>query len=231
MTDEKGAPSPWAQAVLALALVGALGVGLLYLGQQDKSRQDDAARQPAACDHGDREEEVPAGHVSGTKLCDALNRADLAQLLGTPVEKPKSAYGSSHSSKKGDGRKVDTSQARVEFDTYTVTVEASYDRVPVSALAPLLGTESTVHRFLGHPAFTYADRTISISFQPGKSTGRTGSGVPARTLAVALDPKDTGGSLTMSVWRSDGVAPEEAVLLGLAEKVLPSVPGFTRAAG
>ncbi|WP_329453127.1 hypothetical protein OG894_03755 [Streptomyces sp. NBC_01724] len=44
---------------------------------------------------------------------------------------------------------------------------------------------------------------------------------------MARDAKDSGGSFEVVLWRADGVVPDEAVLLRVAEKVLPTVPGWT----
>ncbi|MGW4172405.1 hypothetical protein ACWEGX_36480 [Streptomyces chartreusis] len=44
---------------------------------------------------------------------------------------------------------------------------------------------------------------------------------------VAKDAEDGGGSFDVTLWRSDGMVPGDAVLLRLAEKVLPTVPGWT----
>ncbi|WP_159030594.1 MULTISPECIES: hypothetical protein [Streptomyces] len=40
---------------------------------------------------------------------------------------------------------------------------------------------------------------------------------------VATAPR---GSLDVTLWRVDGVVPDDAVLLRVAEKVLPTVPGW-----
>ena len=43
---------------------------------------------------------------------------------------------------------------------------------------------------------------------------------------VAQDPKDGGGSYEIAVWRQDAVVPDDAALLRVAEKVLPTIPGW-----
>ncbi|MFF7156111.1 DUF6215 domain-containing protein [Streptomyces sp. NPDC008139] len=83
----KGAGA-WGQAVTAVVLVGALGVGLWTL---QKTAAADSAWAAATCAGGVAEEE--AGYVSGARLCGGLNRQDLAELLGTPGEVAKSASG------------------------------------------------------------------------------------------------------------------------------------------
>jgi hypothetical protein len=42
---------------------------------------------------------------------------------------------------------------------------------------------------------------------------------------VARDANDSGGSFELALWRTDGGVPDDAVLLRVAEKVLPTVPG------
>ncbi|MFF7896586.1 hypothetical protein ACFZDI_32710 [Streptomyces sp. NPDC007907] len=44
-------------------------------------------------------------------------------------------------------------------------------------------------------------------------------------MTVARDAEDRGGSLDVTLWRADGVVPDDAVLPRVAEKVLPTVPG------
>ncbi|MYU48430.1 hypothetical protein GTV15_21185 [Streptomyces sp. SID7803] len=47
----------------------------------------------------------------------------------------------------------------------------------------------------------------------------------ARTLTVALDRKDPGGTFDFTVWSESGAAlPEDDVILGIAEKILPTLP-------
>lgn len=77
--------------------------------------------------------------VSGAQLCEALNRPDLAELLGTPGEIAKTAGGSGGSVKLAGGKEIATPSARVEFGTYTVTLSATYDRFSVAGSAALLG--------------------------------------------------------------------------------------------
>ncbi|MFF7190678.1 hypothetical protein ACFZAR_36935 [Streptomyces sp. NPDC008222] len=43
---------------------------------------------------------------------------------------------------------------------------------------------------------------------------------------MAQDAKDRGSSFEGSLWRADGWVPDDAVLLRVAEKVLPTVPGW-----
>lgn len=65
--------------------------------------------------------------------------------------------------------------------------------------------------------------------QPGeRRVRRTGGAGPlARTLSVALDGKDPGGYYEITVWSTSGALPDDSVLLGIAEKVLPTLPERT----
>ncbi|MGW6544810.1 DUF6215 domain-containing protein [Streptomyces massasporeus] len=222
MTEEndghiKGS-SAWGQALAAVVLVGALGGGFWGLARTSSAERSEP--EPAACS----ESETPAAkgkRLSGAQLCRALNRSDLAALLGTPTEIAKTASGSDSSI-----GKIATPQAQVEFETYTVTLSATYDDLPVAGSEALLGTDAVRQKVLGRPGVLYSTRTISISFRLDGEDAESGPGVPARAVTVAQDPKDRGGSLDVTLWRADGVVPDDAVLLRVAEEVLPTVPGW-----
>ncbi|WP_328430642.1 DUF6215 domain-containing protein [Streptomyces sp. NBC_00443] len=128
-------------------------------------------------------------------MCKALLRHDLAELLGTPAETAKTAFGND-------------------------------DDLPVAGSHELLG-EGEQRTVLGRPAVLYSDRTIRIEFRLDGGAADAGTGVPLRALMVAQDAKDGGGSFDVTLWRSDGKVPDDAVLLRVAEKVLPTVPGWT----
>ncbi|MET7526151.1 DUF6215 domain-containing protein [Streptomyces sp900116325] len=230
MADDIDAPpkgsGAWGQAVAAVALVAALGVGLWTLGETSSSNGE---LPPAKCSGGESEKTPGkvSRRVSGAQLCEALNRPDLAELLGAPGETAKTAGGSEGSVKFAGGKEVFTPSARVEFGTYTVTLSATYDRFPVAASAALLGGTARQRTVLGRPAVVYSDRTISISFRLDGSDTDSGLGVPTRALTVALDAKDNGGSFEVVLWRADGLVPDDAVLLRVAETVLPTVPEWT----
>ncbi|MEV6569218.1 DUF6215 domain-containing protein [Streptomyces kronopolitis] len=232
MADEIGVPvkGAWGQAVAAVALVAGLGVGLWAFG--DQSSADSAHPSPAACSGGEpgkthTTSRKASGHVSGAQLCTALNRRDLAELLGTPGESAKEAGGSGGSVKYAGGKEFDTPSARVEFTTYTVSLTATYDHRQVTRFSALLGDDQPHRKVLGHPAILYSDRTIGVSFRLDGSDTKSGPGVPARTVIVARDARDSGDSYELTLWRADGGVPDDATLLGVAEKVLPAIPGWT----
>ncbi|GLW18818.1 hypothetical protein Stsp01_55610 [Streptomyces sp. NBRC 13847] len=235
MTDEYDVPvkGAWGQAVAAVALVGALGVGLWAFGGTASSDSDHPS--PATCSGGESRttqttSQKASGHVSGAQLCSALNRRDLAELLGTPGEIAKTAGGSAGSERYAGGKEIDTPSARLEFTTYTVSLSATYDHRPVTRFAALMRDDLPDRKVLGRPAILYSDRTIGVSFRLDGSDTKSGPGVPARTLIVAHDARDSGGSFELALWRADGGVPDDATLLGVAQKVLPAIPGWTAGA-
>ncbi|MEV5508842.1 DUF6215 domain-containing protein [Streptomyces orinoci] len=235
MADDTGAPRKgagmWGQAVAAVAVVAALCVGLWMFG---KTSSSDSDLRPATCSGGDSEKapgepgKAPR-HVSGAQLCEALNRPDLAELLGAPGKTAKTAAGSAGSVKLANGEEIATPSAQVELGTYTVALSASYDRLPVAGSTALVREGTRQQTVLGRPAVFYSDRTLSIRFRLDGSDTGSGPGVPARALTVAREAKDSGGSFEVVLWRADGEVPDDAVLLRVAEKVLPTVPGWAAA--
>lgn len=230
VADDSGAPGrgvgAWGQAVAAFVLVGAVSLGLWAISQNPAS----STGGPAKCTGGEAGKssagQKASSHVSGAQLCAALNRSDLGELLGTPREIAKSASGSGGSVRFAGGKEVANPSARVEFATCTVTLAATYDGLPVHGTADLLGNDAQQRRFLGRQAVVYSDRTLSIRFRLDGGDSASGPGVPARSLVVAQDAADRGGSFEMSLWRDDGGVPDDAVLLRVASEVLPAVPGW-----
>lgn len=216
-------PNAWGQALLALVLVGGLAVGA-WLSLRTSAGHGGASAAPTC---SESTAAPAAGHLTGEQLCRTLDRDDLAALLGTPSERPKSTSGSDSSVRPAGGTEIDTPEAKIEFDTYTVSLTATYDRLPVTGFVPLLGHDAEQRKVLGRPAVLYSDRTMSIVFRLDGSDSRPGPSVPARTLSVAQDAKDTGGSYELSLWREDGTVPDDAVLLRVADAVLPTLPGWT----
>lgn len=220
----------WGQAVTAVVLIAALGFGVWTFQDTSAPYKEPG---PATCSDGDPEKAAETGksprRVSGAELCEALNRPDLAELLGTPGEIAKTANGSGSTFKPVGGEEIVTPSAEVEFGTYTVTLSAAYGGLPVAESAVFLGKGVEQRTVLGRPAVFYSDRTLSISFRLDGSDARSGPGVPARVLTVAQDTKDSGGSFELALWREDGGWPDDAALLRVAEKVLPTIPGWTAA--
>ncbi|MCX4777259.1 DUF6215 domain-containing protein [Streptomyces sp. NBC_01264] len=221
------------QGITAVVLIGGMGLGLWVTGQAAGTTGEP---KPVACPQVQAEKtpgKSPAertAEATGSQLCAALHRPDLPSLLGTPGEVAKSAGGGASSSKPaGSGEEIHTPTASVEFETYTVHLRASRDGLTVATVAGLLGDGKPPRTVLGRPATFYSDRTLSISFRLDGSDTSSGPGVPTRALVVAMDPRDGGGSYELTLWRSDGTVPDDAVVLRVAEQVLPTVPGFAAA--
>ncbi|MGW1537806.1 DUF6215 domain-containing protein [Streptomyces aureus] len=226
----------WGQAIAAVALFGVLGA-VLWLGPNFMPADDDVVAQPVSCSE-DAHEKLPKAFqhtprpVTGDQLCKALNRPDLAQLLGTPGEKA-TTTSSSNNTAALTGGKIAEPEAEVGFDTYTVHVSATYDHMSTDQYVKLMkyGNEQDIKtlKVLGRPAVLFSDHTMKIEINLGSS----GSGGPvqqgplARTLAVALDRHDRGGYCEISVWSTSGALPTDSALLDIAEKVLPKIPERT----
>ncbi|MEV2190928.1 DUF6215 domain-containing protein [Streptomyces phaeochromogenes] len=222
----------WGQAVAAVAVFGALGAVLWVAPRVMPS--DVSTPQPASCSSG-AHEELPKAYkqtprpVTGEELCKALNRPDLAKLLGTPGETATTASGTSNTAPLTDGR-VANPEAEVAFDTYTVNVSATYNKLSTDQYVKLMkfGDETDIRTLavVGRPAVFSSAPTMKIEIDLGSS----GSGGPveqgplARTLTVALDRSDRGGYCDIVVWSRSGALPDDSVLLDIAERVLPRIP-------
>ncbi|MEU9665850.1 DUF6215 domain-containing protein [Streptomyces bobili] len=228
-------PNPWGQAVAAVTVFAAIAA-VLWLAPDVLPAEDDTSRAASCADTED--EALPAVYekaprpVTGAELCEALNRPDLARLLGTPTEIATSASGTSNTAALTDG-KVAQPEAEVRFDTYSVNLSATYNELSTAQYVKLLkiaGTEGEKDlrtlTVLGRPALLSSDPTMKIEISLGGegSSGPVQQGPLARTLSVALDSKDRGGSYDITVWSESGALPDDGVLLGIAEKVLPTIP-------
>ncbi|MFF6782843.1 DUF6215 domain-containing protein [Streptomyces sp. NPDC012510] len=228
LADSREGGSTGAQVFAAVAAVGALVGGMWYL--PDILDQTPSTLGPAACSSSDDASPAPRGKVSGARLCTALNRPDLPKLLGTPTEQAVSASGSERESTWAGGTKTVTPEATVELQTYSVELSASHDDLPVAEMAEYLDHTAQTKTVLGHPAVLYSGRTISISFRLDGSDANSGPGGVARRLLVAGDPKDNGDTYELVIWRQDALTPDDQALFRVAEKVLPTLPGW-RSAG
>ncbi|MCF2129597.1 DUF6215 domain-containing protein [Strepomyces sp. STD 3.1] len=227
-------PNAWAQAVAAVAVFAALGAAV-WLGPRLQPSENDSTPRAASCPSGEGEE-LPGAYaknpeaVTGDELCKALNMPDLAQLLGTPAETATVASGTSNTAPLTDGR-VAQPEAEVQFDTYTVNVSATYNKLSIAQYVNLMkyGQETDVRRVvvLGRPAVLASDHTmrIEIDLGSGGSGGPVEQGPLARTLSVAFDATDRGGYFDVTVWSTTGALPDDSALLDIAEKILPTIPG------
>jgi hypothetical protein len=207
-----------AQAVAAVVLVAGVTGGVWGL---PRVLPKSGADEPATC--AKEHSTLAAKHVSGTELCQALNRADLPALLGTPDERVETADGDDGWMTLDGGTKIASPEANVTLKTYSMKLSASDDRVSVAQGLDLLPSAQP-RQVLGHPAILYSDRTIAITFGSGKAD--SGPGGIARSVLVAKDAKGGGGSFELVIWRQDDVMPDDAALFRVAEAVLPAVPGW-----
>ncbi|MEU8865094.1 DUF6215 domain-containing protein [Streptomyces umbrinus] len=220
------------QAVAAVAVFGALGAVLWVAPRVMPS--DVSTPQPASCSGG-AHEELPKAYkqtprpVTGEELCKTLNRPDLAKLLGTPEETATTASGTNNTAPLTDGR-VANPEAEVAFDTYTVNVSATYNKLTTDQYVKLMkfGDETDIKTLtaVGRPAVFSSAPTmkIEIDLGSGGSGGPVEQGPLARTLTVALDRNDRGGYCDIVVWSKSGALPDDSVLLDIAERVLPRIP-------
>ncbi|MFC9056457.1 DUF6215 domain-containing protein [Streptomyces sp. NPDC057074] len=226
-------PNAWAQAFAAVAVFAALGAAV-WLGPRLQPSENDSTPQAASCSSGEGEK-LPSAYaknpeaVTGDELCEALNVPGLARLLGTPAETATVASGTSNTAPLTDG-KVAQPEAEVQFDTYTVNVSATYNKLSIAQYVNLMkyGEETDVKTLvvLGRPAVLASDHTmrIEINLGSGGSGGPVEQGPPARTLSVAFDAKDRGGYFDITVWSTTGALPDDSALLDIAEKILPTLP-------
>jgi hypothetical protein len=221
----------WGQAFAAVAVFGAIAA-VLWLAP-DMTPSDDNVSQPASCS-SEAHEKLPKAYkrtpkpVTGEELCKALNRPDLATLLGTPGETATTASGTSNTAPLTGG-KVAQPEAEVAFDTYTANVLATYNELTTDQYVKLMkyGDEQDIKTLtvLGRPAVLSSDHTMKLEINLGSS----GSGGPveqgplARTLTLALDRDDRGGYYEITVWSKSGALPNDSALLDIAEKVLPTI--------
>jgi hypothetical protein len=222
----------WGQAFAAVAVFGALAAALWLAPRFTPS--DDNTTRPASCSGGTHEE-LPKAYkdtprpVTGEELCKALNRPELAKLLGTPEETATTASSSNNTAPLTDG-KVAEPETEVAFDTYTVNVSATYNKLSIDQYVKLMkfGDEKDIKTLtvLGRPAVLASDHTmrLEINLGSGGSGGPVEEGPLARTLSVALDRNDRGGYCEITVWSTSGALPNDSALLDIAEKVLPRIP-------
>ncbi|MEV7611378.1 DUF6215 domain-containing protein [Streptomyces sp. NPDC089799] len=216
---DKGMSAP-AQVIAAVVLVGGLAAGAWAMQAADRQEAEGPARCSVSTDV------LPAQYASGARLCEALNRPDLPVLLGTPQDPVRSASGSGDWQTFGSGTKRAAPQATAETEKHHVEIGVDYDLRVESA--GLLGSDVQKQTVLGRPAVFYSSQTLAIGFNIGGSGKATsGRGPMARSLAVARDAKDGGGFYEVTVWRRSGsLMPDDTTLLAVAEKVLPTLPGW-----
>ncbi|MBV6698211.1 hypothetical protein KV557_13855 [Kitasatospora aureofaciens] len=215
-----GAKSAAGQVAAALVLALAVVAAVLFVGGLD----DTAAQnnKPAVCNPPKATDapEYPA-------LCAALNRPDLPVLVGVPSEHVVNAYSSGGQVTSAAGTKETEASAQVQLGSVYLQVSDNRD-LSVQSFDDFLRPRPVPGSLLGHPSVTYLDRTTSIVFKG--ATASSGTGGIARHLVVAKGAKAEGGSYEIAVWRQDDATPDDAILLRVAEAVLPALPGWVPAA-
>ncbi|MEW2121971.1 DUF6215 domain-containing protein [Streptomyces sp. NPDC005474] len=228
-------PNEWGQALAAVALFGVVAA-VLWAAPHILPSDENNTPQPASCSDGEHEatpkpyKKTPPP-VTGEKLCEAVNRPDLAKLLGTPSEIANNASASNGIAPLTDG-KVAQPEAQIDFDTYTVNVTATYNHLSIDQYVKLMkyGSEQDIEtlKVLGRPAVLSSEHTMSIEINFGSggsgSGGPVGQGPLARTLTVALDRADRGGYYDVTVWSKSGALPNDSALRAIAERILPAIP-------
>lgn len=229
-----GTANAWGQAIAAFVVVGALGGGLWALQKSSGEDASTALTCSTSTPSASATASAPATagkknveHLTGNQLCRVLNRPDLPTLLGTPGEKPKSLGSADDGISFGSD--TPSPNADVTLTTYTVQLSASYDDEPVTGLAGLLGATAQERTVLGRPAVLYSTGTMGFGFSAGGDKTESLPSHPARSLVIARDPKDGGGSYEIAIWRQDSAPPDDATLLRVAQTVLPTIPGWTAA--
>ena len=189
-----------------------------------QAAEQEQADRPAECSVST--DVLPSQYASGAQLCAALNRPDLPALLGMPEDRIRSASGRGDWQTFGTGTRKAAPEATVETEKHHVEIAVDYDLKVESAA--LLGSDKQKQTVLGRPAVFYSSRTLAIGFNLGGSGKATsGQGPMARSLAVARDAKDGGGFYEVIIWRQSGsLMPDDTTLLAVAEKVLPTLPGW-----
>ncbi|GAQ68752.1 DUF6215 domain-containing protein [Streptomyces turgidiscabies] len=215
------AMSEGAQVVAALIVVACIAAGFWVTA---KNESGPGNREPASCSRSNEDDPL-SKPVSGKQLCEALNRPDLPMLLGTPDDSAVGAYSSEGKVSHKAGVMTTDPEATVQLDGYSVKLSRVDDGLSVDGMADFLSGSSQRTTVLGHPAVLYTGQTLGFVFKDGK--GSTGPGGISRSLLVALNPKDDGGSYEIDIWRQDDVNPDRTALYRIAEKVLPTVPGWT----
>ncbi|MFE1586947.1 DUF6215 domain-containing protein [Streptomyces sp. NPDC058737] len=224
-------PNAWGQAFAAVGVFAALGAAV-WLGPKLLPSEAHGTPHAVSCPGG-QETELPSAYrdtprtVTGAELCKALNTPDLPGLLGTPAETATGASASNGTAPLTDA-KVAQPEAQIEFDTHTVNVSVTYNHLSIDQYVKLMeyGNETDVRKLkvLGRPAVLSSDHIMQIEIDFGGSGGPVEQGPLARTLAVALDAKDSGGYYEITVWSTSGAFPDDDVLLDITEKVLPAIP-------
>ncbi|GAA2095345.1 hypothetical protein GCM10009759_23470 [Kitasatospora saccharophila] len=197
--------------------------GLFWRALHASDGQRAEGGEPVLC--GPIKEGQPAGYPA---MCAALNRPDLAELVGAPGERIVSAGVGTYSTWDLGAAQAQVGQLEVAIsDRRTIPYDLLLDSTRVSAreVAPVAG----------RPAVAYAEPLHWVTLNLG--TGGSGSDpipAPAPTrdpgtayhLVVARNADGSGGSLDVSLQRVDGGSADSERLPALAEKLMADLDGW-----
>ncbi|MFE1318063.1 DUF6215 domain-containing protein [Kitasatospora phosalacinea] len=212
------------RAVLLRAVVGMLVLvgGVFWHSAQGRSSDGERDDGPAVC--RPPEPDWPSGYPA---LCAALNRPDLAELVGAPGEHAVSAGIGSYSPWETGAAQVQVGKVKAavsESPTLPYDLLLDDPRVSAREVAPLAG----------RPAVAYSEplRWMVIHLGTGSpgpgavSGGGRSPGGTAYHLVVARNADGSGGSLEVSLWREDGGYVNDDLLPGLAEELMADLEGW-----
>ncbi len=221
----------WGQAVAAVAVFGALGWRCGW--PHASCRPTTTPRSPPRV-RAEQHEKLPKAYkdtprpVTGEELCKALNRPDLAKLLGTPEETATTVSSTNNTAPLTDG-KVAQPEAEVTFDTYTVNVSATYNELSTDQYVKLMkfGDEKDVKTLtvLGRPAVLSSDHTMKLEINLGSG----GSGGPVEQAPWPghcpwpWTVRTEAATATSPCGACRVALPNDSALLNIAE-VLPGSP-------
>ncbi|MFJ3794079.1 DUF6215 domain-containing protein [Kitasatospora sp. NPDC090091] len=154
------------------------------------------------------------------------HRPDFPALAGMPTEHVSNAQSGGGQITFADGTKKLNAAAEVQIGTLQVRIADLHD-LTVRDYLVLGGGTATRTTLLDHPAMTYSDRTTAVYFNLGGGKTSTGPGGIARHLVVGKDSTADGGSYELTIWHQDSAVPDDAALFRIAEKVLPTLQGWT----
>ncbi|MFD0277465.1 DUF6215 domain-containing protein [Kitasatospora sp. NPDC127111] len=214
----KDGPSGVAQAVTAVLLFGGTAALLWWAGALGHASAPDA--KPAAC-MAPKETDAPEYPA----LCAALNRPDLPTLVGMPTERVSVAQSGGGPMTFADGTKVYDASAKVQLGSLMVQLNDNHG-TGVRESTLFAESKEGPTSVLGHPAMTYSDHTMKLSFGLTGGNASAGTGGIARHLVVAKDTKAGAGSFELTIWRQDFTTPDDAALFRVAEQVLPTLQGW-----
>ncbi|GAA1973532.1 hypothetical protein GCM10009738_58770 [Kitasatospora viridis] len=212
---------PAAQVVSALAMGAVLIAGFLVLQHQEDLANRPVAAASCQAAKADDSPKYPA-------LCAALNRPDLPDLVGAPLDQVTVAGpGPSHwTNADGSKQVVDSAEVQIGQLSVRLTQDDGADVTDAEVLGSAPHQRAPV---LGHLSTTYEMNTIGFTLPLGGGQSSRAPGGVAENLVIGKHPDGHGGSYEFTIWRQDTGAPDRASLYRIAEAVLPTLPDWDAA--